>query len=56
MLRKKSVRPICPFNQKLLWGVQGGGFLEKSPPGGRRQISIIRVIASDLTGGDAILH
>jgi hypothetical protein len=25
------------FNQKLLWGVQGGGFLEKSPPGRRRQ-------------------
>jgi tyrocidine synthetase-3 len=24
-------------NQKLLWGVQGGGFLEKSPPGRRRQ-------------------
>jgi hypothetical protein len=20
-------------NEKLLWGVQGGGFLEKSPPG-----------------------
>ncbi|MGD2086560.1 MAG: AMP-binding protein [Candidatus Aminicenantes bacterium] len=25
------------INQKLLWGVQGGGFLEKSPPGRRRQ-------------------
>jgi tyrocidine synthetase-3 len=25
------------FNKKLLWGVQGGGFLEKSPPGRRRQ-------------------
>ena len=25
------------FNQKLLRGVQGGGFLEKSPPGRRRQ-------------------
>jgi predicted phosphodiesterase len=24
-------------NKKLLQGVQGGGFLEKSPPGGRRQ-------------------
>jgi len=24
------------INQKLLWGVQGGGFLEKSPPGRRR--------------------
>jgi len=24
--------------QKLLWGVQGGGFLEKSPPGRRGQI------------------
>jgi hypothetical protein len=29
---KKSVN-----NQKLLQGVQGGGFLEKSPPGRRRQ-------------------
>jgi hypothetical protein len=26
------------LNQKLLRGVQGGGFLEKSPPGRRRQI------------------
>jgi hypothetical protein len=26
-----------PFNKKLLRGVQGGGFLEKSPPGRRRQ-------------------
>jgi CubicO group peptidase (beta-lactamase class C family) len=26
------------INQKLLRGVQGGGFLEKSPPGRRRQI------------------
>jgi amino acid adenylation domain-containing protein/non-ribosomal peptide synthase protein (TIGR01720 family) len=25
------------INEKLLWGVQGGGFLEKSPPGRRRQ-------------------
>jgi len=25
------------INQKLLRGVQGGGFLEKSPPGRRRQ-------------------
>ncbi|MGD2092862.1 MAG: amino acid adenylation domain-containing protein [Candidatus Aminicenantes bacterium] len=25
------------YNQKLLLGVQGGGFLEKSPPGRRRQ-------------------
>jgi hypothetical protein len=24
-------------NKKLLRGVQGGGFLEKSPPGRRRQ-------------------
>ena len=24
------------FNKKLLRGVQGGGFLEKSPPGRRR--------------------
>jgi len=24
------------INQKLLWGVQGGDFLEKSPPGRRR--------------------
>ncbi|MGD2086519.1 MAG: SUMF1/EgtB/PvdO family nonheme iron enzyme [Candidatus Aminicenantes bacterium] len=28
------------INQKLLPGVQGGGFLEKSPPGRRRQIKI----------------
>ena len=27
------------FNKKLLRGVQGGGFLEKSPPGRRRQSS-----------------
>jgi hypothetical protein len=25
------------INQTLLWGVQGGDFLEKSPPGRRRQ-------------------
>jgi hypothetical protein len=25
------------INKKLLCGVQGGGFLEKSPPGRRRQ-------------------
>jgi hypothetical protein len=25
------------IKQMLLWGVQGGGFLEKSPPGRRRQ-------------------
>jgi CubicO group peptidase (beta-lactamase class C family) len=28
------------INQKLLRGVQGGGFLEKSPPGRRRQVPI----------------
>ncbi|MGD2084750.1 MAG: hypothetical protein PVH61_01080 [Candidatus Aminicenantes bacterium] len=28
---------MSAFNQKLLRGVQGGGFLEKSPPGRRRQ-------------------
>jgi phosphate transport system permease protein len=28
------------FNEKLLWGVQGGGFLEKSPPGGKKSILI----------------
>jgi hypothetical protein len=29
---------IIPYNnEKLLRGVQGGGFLEKSPPGRRRQ-------------------
>ena len=27
-------------NEKLLWGVQGGGFLEKSPHGRRRQRNI----------------
>jgi hypothetical protein len=30
------------FNQKLLRGVQGDGFLEKSPPGCRRQKKIIK--------------
>jgi hypothetical protein len=28
---------MTAFNQKLLRGVQGGGFLEKSPPGRRGQ-------------------
>ncbi|MFC2141183.1 hypothetical protein ACFLQP_02685 [Acidobacteriota bacterium] len=38
-LPKDSFRlqTMTAFNQKLLWGVQGGGFLEKSPPGRRRQ-------------------
>jgi hypothetical protein len=27
------------LNQKLLRGVQGGGFLEKSPPGRRRHLA-----------------
>jgi hypothetical protein len=33
-----AMAPILtePINQKLLRGVQGGGFLEKSPPGRRR--------------------
>jgi hypothetical protein len=31
------LQTMTAFNQKLLWGVQGGGFLEKSPPGRRRQ-------------------
>jgi hypothetical protein len=38
-LQKESFRlqTMTAFNQKLLWGVQGGGFLEKSPPGRRMQ-------------------
>jgi penicillin-binding protein 1C len=32
-----------PSKQKLLRGVQGGGFLEKSPPGRRRQIMGIMI-------------
>jgi phosphoribosylformylglycinamidine synthase len=32
-----SDQPQTPPNQKLLRGVQGGSFLEKSPPGRRRQ-------------------
>jgi hypothetical protein len=31
------------YNQKLLRGVQGGGFLEKSPPGRRRQVILSAV-------------
>jgi amino acid adenylation domain-containing protein len=39
-LFKKTAPPGPPrknFNNKLLQGVQGGGFLEKNPPGRRRQ-------------------
>ncbi|MGD2091599.1 MAG: hypothetical protein PVH61_35830 [Candidatus Aminicenantes bacterium] len=38
-LPKDSFRlqTMTAFNEKLLRGVQGGGFLEKSPPGRRRQ-------------------
>jgi hypothetical protein len=32
-----KLQTMTAFNQKLLRGVQGGGFLEKSPPGRRRQ-------------------
>jgi len=28
-----KLQTMIAFNQKLLQGVQGGGFLEKSPPG-----------------------
>jgi hypothetical protein len=28
-----KLQTMTAFNQKLLRGVQGGGFLEKSPPG-----------------------
>jgi hypothetical protein len=31
-----KLQTMTAFNQKLLRGVQGGGFLEKSPPGRRR--------------------
>jgi hypothetical protein len=31
-------------DKKLLWGVRGGGFLEKSPPGCRRQKYYISVL------------
>jgi len=30
------LQTMTAFNEKLLRGVQGGGFLEKSPPGRRR--------------------
>jgi hypothetical protein len=37
-LLKEYFSPLAAkINQKLLRGVQGGGFLEKSPPGCRRQ-------------------
>jgi len=38
-LHRDSSRPqtMTAFNEKLLQGVQGDGFLEKSPPGRRRQ-------------------
>jgi hypothetical protein len=38
-LPKDSFRlqTMTAFNEKLLQGVQGDGFLEKSPPGRRRQ-------------------
>jgi 1-deoxy-D-xylulose-5-phosphate reductoisomerase len=38
-------------NQKLLRGVQGGGFLEKSPPGRRRQIEHIKRVILTASGG-----
>jgi hypothetical protein len=31
------LQTMTAFNEKLFRGVQGGGFLEKSPPGCRRQ-------------------
>jgi hypothetical protein len=31
------LQTMTAFNKKLLQGVQGDGFLEKSPPGRRRQ-------------------
>ncbi len=31
------LQTLIAFNEKLLQGVQGDGFLEKSPPGRRRQ-------------------
>jgi hypothetical protein len=39
-LQKLLIKKKCQaknINEKLLWGVQGGGFLEKSPPGRRRR-------------------
>jgi glycosyltransferase involved in cell wall biosynthesis len=36
-LKEHQLIPERKNNQKLLRGVQGGGFLEKSPPGRRRQ-------------------
>jgi hypothetical protein len=32
---------MTAFNKKLLRGVQGGGFLEKSPPGRRRHKNVL---------------
>jgi 1-deoxy-D-xylulose-5-phosphate reductoisomerase len=38
-------------NQKLLRGVQGGGFLEKSPPGCQRQSELIKRVILTASGG-----
>jgi hypothetical protein len=38
MTNYKQIPNYNKINQKLLQGVQGGGFLEKSPPGRRRQL------------------
>ena len=37
---RRQTTDITTFNKKLLQGVQGDGFLEKSPPGRRRQDSL----------------
>jgi hypothetical protein len=37
-----KLQTMIAFNKKLLQGVQGGGFLEKSPPGRRRHGFLLR--------------
>jgi len=43
-MKTKKFHLIYLNNKKLLPGVQGGGFLEKSPPGRRRQGSVIFIV------------
>ena len=40
------------YNEKLLQGVQGGGFLEKSPPGRRRQVIPVDRLESVIAAED----
>jgi malonyl-CoA/methylmalonyl-CoA synthetase len=47
---KTVFEPSLAFNKKLLQGVQGDGFLEKSPPGRRRQDYSFMLYSSGTTG------